>query len=192
MIKDSGTRRAFGSGDNAPVRDMGLNKGRFDLIPLDVMAAVMDDGVIGWIAQFEEVPDVSALYGAIEVFCEKAYGGNKNIMMLEVAKHFEEGCNKYGERNWQSGDGIPVWCFIDSALRHYVKWLDGQVDENHDRAVVWNLMCGIWTYTHKVYGISEAEVVIDNLPDHIEELTIPAENFDEIDLDNIDDLLPLE
>jgi hypothetical protein len=64
-------------------------------------------------------------------------------MLLEVAKHFEEGCAKYGENNWRKG--IPAYCYIDSALRHYIKYCRGDKDERHDRAFVWNIMCCIWT-----------------------------------------------
>lgn len=63
-------------------------------------------------------------------------------MFLEVAKHFEEGAKKYGENNWQRG--IPVHCYIDSAIRHYLKWLRGDKDEFHCRAFCWNVMCCIW------------------------------------------------
>ena len=68
-------------------------------------------------------------------------------MFLEVAKHFEEGCKKYGENNWQKG--IPTHCYIDSAVRHYLKYLRGDVDEPHDRAFCWNILCCIWTCMHK-------------------------------------------
>ena len=68
-------------------------------------------------------------------------------MLLEVSKHFEEGAKKYGEYNWQKG--IPVHCYIDSAVRHYLKWLREDDDEPHDRAFVWNILCCIWTCTHK-------------------------------------------
>jgi hypothetical protein len=63
-------------------------------------------------------------------------------MFLEVAKHFEEGAKKYGDNNWRKG--IPVYCYIDSALRHYLKWLRGDDDEPHDRAFVWNILCCVW------------------------------------------------
>ena len=68
-------------------------------------------------------------------------------MLLEVAKHFEEGAKKYGENNWQKG--IPPKCYIDSAVRHYLKWLRGDKDEPHDRAFVWNLMCCIWEVDYR-------------------------------------------
>jgi hypothetical protein len=68
-------------------------------------------------------------------------------MFLEVAIHFEEGAKKYGENNWQKG--IPVHCYIDSAVRHYLKFLRGDKDEPHDRAFCWNILCAIWTCKHK-------------------------------------------
>ena len=58
----------------------------------------------------------------------------------------EEGALKYGENNWQKG--IPESSYIDSAVRHYLKWLRGDDDEQHDRAFVWNIMCLIWTHEH--------------------------------------------
>lgn len=181
MITDSGNRRNFGTA----VRDMGAGKGRFDLMPLEVMAAFMSDPFVGYMAIAYDYDNVtnevnvnqSYLFDALDVFCTAAYKGNKNLMMLEVAKHFEEGCNKYGERNWQSGEGIPVWCYIDSAVRHYVKWLDGQTDESHARAVAWNVMCAIWTVTHCNFTPHEDEPVCEPIPD-------------EIDLNGFEDLLP--
>lgn len=68
-------------------------------------------------------------------------------MILEVSKHFEEGCKKYGERNWEKG--IPAHCYIDSAIRHYLKYLREDKDERHDRAFVWNLVCLLWTVTRR-------------------------------------------
>jgi hypothetical protein len=68
-------------------------------------------------------------------------------MFLEVAKHFEEGAKKYGDDNWRKG--IPARVYIDSAVRHYLKFLRGDTDEPHDRAFCWNILCCIWTCKHK-------------------------------------------
>ena len=68
-------------------------------------------------------------------------------MLLEVSKHMEEGAKKYGERNWEKA--LPVSCFIDSAVRHYLKLLRGDDDEPHDRAFCWNMLCCLWTIRHK-------------------------------------------
>jgi hypothetical protein len=88
--------------------------------------------------------DYRYLFGALSIanVCE-----NFPDMLLEVAKHFEEGCKKYGENNWQKG--IPVRCYVDSAIRHYLKHLRGDNDERHDRAFCWNVLCCIWTCKHK-------------------------------------------
>ena len=40
-------------------------------------------------------------------------------------------------------------CYIDSATRHYLKHLRGDTDERHDRAYIWNLICAMWTLSHK-------------------------------------------
>ena len=63
--------------------------------------------------------------------------------ILRVAKHFENGALKYDERNWEKG--IPVHSYIDSALRHLMKYLDGQNDEDHLCAAAWNCLCAMWT-----------------------------------------------
>lgn len=61
-------------------------------------------------------------------------------VLMRLAKHYENGCKKYGDRNWEKG--IPCHSFADSALRHLVKYLDGWDDEDHLIAAIWNL-CGL-------------------------------------------------
>lgn len=64
-------------------------------------------------------------------------------VMLRLSKHYEAGASKYKERNWEQG--IPCHSFADSALRHMFKYMDGQKDEDHLIAAIWNL-CGLaWT-----------------------------------------------
>lgn len=155
IIKDSGNRREFSSG---AVRDMQEGKGRCDLMPLEVVARFLDlyhspaaAAPIVSIAQFHNDGDMcntKYLYDSMYTFCMNAgYNLSHSTMFLEVAKHFEEGAKKYGENNWQKG--IPVNCYIDSAVRHYLKWLRGDKDEPHDRAFVWNLMCCIWEVDYR-------------------------------------------
>lgn len=95
-IKDSGQRRDFGTG---AVRDMAGGKGRFDLIPWEVIRA--------------------------------------------LAIHYQKGCEKYGDRNWEKG--IPVNSFLDSAMRHLAQVIDGRDDENHLIAALWNVSCAYQT-----------------------------------------------
>lgn len=60
-----------------------------------------------------------------------------------LAKHYEKGAAKYGDRNWEKGQPLSV--FLDSALRHTHRWATGQVDEDHLIAAIWNLMAAWWT-----------------------------------------------
>lgn len=141
-ILDSGNRRQFTTG---AVRDIQEGKGRCDLMPLDVIASILDDSVIASIYDYQSTGSRHHLAAALGAFTGKTVQ-DPNTMLLEVAKHFEEGAKKYGENNWQKG--IPTHCYIDSAVRHYLKWRRGDTDEQHGRACCWNLMCCIWTCEH--------------------------------------------
>lgn len=142
MIKDSGDRTEFGTG---AVRDMHEGKGRCDLMPLDVVTEVGDcwktwhKEIFTLIHSFQFSGDSEVLRTVIRWFGSYVWD-DPQTMLLEVAK-------KYGENNWQKG--IPVRCYIDSAVRHYLKWLRGDQDEPHDRAFCWNIICAIWTCKHK-------------------------------------------
>lgn len=142
-ILDSGERRQFETG---AVRDIQEGKGRCDLMPLEVLCKYFKKPIFGLLGMFLKDSNTAHLYECIRLF-SSYYGEETNTatdctIFLEVAKHFEEGAKKYGENNWQKG--LPVHCYIDSAVRHYLKWLRGDKDEPHDRAFVWNLLCCIW------------------------------------------------
>lgn len=142
-ILDSGDRHEFSTG---AVRDMREGKGRCDLMPLQVVSCLLNschkNQLLSYITLFVEDNNTNHLYNALREFSDVAYDGSADTMILEVAKHFEDGANKYGEHNWQKG--IPANCYIDSAVRHYLKWSRGDQDEPHDRAFVWNILCCIW------------------------------------------------
>jgi hypothetical protein len=59
--------------------------------------------------------------------------------LIEVAKVFEAGARKYNARNWEKG--IPLSRYMDSGLRHSLKWLRGDRDEPHLAMAIWNFMC---------------------------------------------------
>ena len=58
--------------------------------------------------------------------------------VLRLSKHYEQGATKYGRLNYQKG--IPVSSFMDSALRHIFKYLDGWDDEDHLAAAAFNVL----------------------------------------------------
>lgn len=161
MIKDSGNRTEFKSG---AVRDIQEGKGRCDLLPLDIIDLWCDDGLQGtlyYVGKYLKCKDNTDYFELIlNQFAEEhqakriAAGENVNNklysleeyrwnLVLELAKHFEEGAKKYGDRNWEKG--IPCDRYIDSAVRHYCKWRAEWDDEPHDRAFIWNVVCCEWT-----------------------------------------------
>jgi hypothetical protein len=141
-ILDSNTRREFITG---AVRDCAEGKGRCDLLPLGVVYALTNERTFMFIDLYITTGKVNHLYSIISDF--STHFGDLPSTLLEVSKHFEAGANKYAERNWEKG--IPLHCYIDSAVRHYLKWLRGDTDERHDRAFVWNILCAIWTHLNK-------------------------------------------
>ena len=139
-LPDSGERRQFGSG---AVRDIAQGKGRCDLMPLGVLGNRLEDNILCKIDEYLCTCRVSALWDAFATFSYERWD-HMSTTMLEVAKHFEDGAVKYGDRNWEKG--IPVHCYIDSAVRHYFKFRRGDQDEPHDRAFLWNILCAMWTH----------------------------------------------
>ena len=153
-ILDSGTRRDFGTG---ALRDMAEGKGRMDLLPWYTITEYMDDRCDvnekrHWILLNLQNAVLrhsleSSIQKVLVQFIDLAFNGDTYTAILEYAKHMEAGCKKYGDRNWESG--IPVSVYLDSALRHFIKYMRGDTDERHDRAMLWNLFCCLWTIRHK-------------------------------------------
>lgn len=146
-IRDSGNRTVFESG---AVRDIQEGKGRCDLLPLDVVAGFLcedkkPDQILSAIYLFQLDGDHRSLYSALDRFSERYFDDDKTLV-LETAIHYEEGAKKYDENNWKKG--IPVKRYIDSGVRHYLKFLRGDTDERHGRAFCWNMMGAIWTCKH--------------------------------------------
>lgn len=61
--------------------------------------------------------------------------------ILRISRHYEAGAKKYARLNYMKG--IPVSSFIDSALRHLMKYLDGWDDEDHLSAAAFNVLGAI-------------------------------------------------
>ena len=59
------------------------------------------------------------------------------VVLARDARHFENGSKKYGDRNWEKGQ--PLSRFLDSAMRHLNKYLEGHRDEDHLAAARWNI-----------------------------------------------------
>ncbi len=56
------------------------------------------------------------------------------------AKHLMEGAKKYTARNWMGAHSQEeLNRFVESAFTHFIKWLRGEVDEDHAAAVFFNI-----------------------------------------------------
>ena len=154
-IKDSGNRTKFETG---AVRDIQQGKGRFDLMPLDIMADLFWSHRHSTAKELVTISDIVANIDSfgrtgLSRYLMEAVDGyasmtKKDIfrLMLDVARHFENGALKYGVHNREKG--IPISRYIDSALRHLMKDLAGETDEDHAAAFIWNCMCAAWTMEH--------------------------------------------
>ena len=149
QLKDSGERRQFESG---AVRDIQGGKGRCDLLPLDIIGELLISesdnihNIFVALSEFMHDSDLNHIYSVIAWFCSY-HDWSLYQCILEVSKQYEDGANKYGEHNWEKG--IPVHCYLDSGIRHLLKFLAGYTDEPHDRAFIWNMLGLIWTHEHK-------------------------------------------
>lgn len=78
---------------------------------------------------------------------EKTGKGRMDLLpmcaLMRVARHMEDALNDHPERNWEKG--LPMHSFLDSALRHLFKYMDGWDDEDHLCSAAWNILCAMWT-----------------------------------------------
>jgi len=68
--------------------------------------------------------------------------GNPSLIptypLRRLAKHYENGAKKYGRHNWILGQ--PLSRYIDSMVRHTWAVQEGLADEDHESAVIWNMI----------------------------------------------------
>lgn len=85
--------------------------------------------------------------------------------LLRLAIHYEEGAKKYGDRNWEKGQPLSV--MIDSGMRHLLKYLDGQKDEDHLTAAAWNILGAMW--------MEEKHPELQDIPSRMEQDVVPGD-----------------
>lgn len=90
--------------------------------------------------------------------------------LLRVAHHMENALQDHEERNWEKG--MPIHCFMDSAMRHMFKYMDGWDDEDHLAAAASNILMAMWTEDHmasmqdipsQIGRIRDRMIVADNM-----------------------------
>jgi hypothetical protein len=94
--------------------------------------------------------------------------------LKRLAKHYEAGSKKYGDRNWEKGQ--PMSRYIDSLIRHAYCLLEGKRDEDHAAAIAWNALAYIHT---------EEMIERNNLPRELNDMPIyEKEIIDNSNCDN--------
>lgn len=178
----------FMTHDNGAIR-YSKNKGRFDLIPEDVLlrlietfnAMCMDDfdisiskiteecwsdnyilTIIRFVAYHYFPNDIKDKLSIIdEKELSDTFFSYLHIMLNELAIHFQKGAQIYGERNCQKG--LQMWSFKDSGRRHLAQYLTGYEDEPHHISVIWNMWMADWTVnntTTTTFTILEPEPTV--------------------------------
>jgi len=156
-ILDSGNRRQFNSG---AVRDMAENKGATYLLPLDIIseftAYIENDYklqnveftetlMFDRVYHFMQTGNNNLIFDLLIEFINKEYDSVETAI-IEYSCHCQNGMNKYGQYNWNKG--LPTHCFLDSGLRHGLKYFRQDQDEPHNRAFMWNFFGLLWTRKH--------------------------------------------
>lgn len=60
--------------------------------------------------------------------------------IIRLAEHYGKGAIKYSERNWEKASTVEEMArFKASAFRHFIQWFNGDRDEDHMSAVIFNL-----------------------------------------------------
>ena len=94
----------------------------------------------------------TAYYEKIELIHEMTFDDfieEFNLMLENLAKHYETGAKLYGVNNWKHG--IPIMeaekggCFLDSMRRHLKQYINGEQDEPHMISCIWNALGILWT-----------------------------------------------
>jgi len=85
------------------------------------------------------------------------------LFLILLAKHFERGGAKYEDRNWEKGQ--PMSTYLDSALRHLVKYTwYGADNEDHLVAAAWNLAAMVETRERAKLGVLPKELADVPIP----------------------------
>lgn len=74
-------------------------------------------------------------------------------LLTRFAVHLTKGAKKYSARNWEKANSQEeLDRFKESALRHMMQWLSGNIEEDHASAVMFNIM----GYETTLYKINKA------------------------------------
>jgi len=71
-------------------------------------------------------------------------------LLTRLAELYARGAVKYGDENWKKANSEEeAHRFKESAFRHFIQWIEGQEDEDHAIATVWNIFSYEWITKNK-------------------------------------------
>lgn len=71
-------------------------------------------------------------------------------LIKRLAELYARGAAKYGDSNWKlATNPQELQRFKQSAWRHFIQWQEGQDDEDHAAAVMWNIIAYEWHTKYK-------------------------------------------
>ena len=66
-------------------------------------------------------------------------------LLYRWAMLMERGMTKYGSRNWEKANSKEeLLRFKQSAFRHFIQWFQGEQDEDHAAAILFNINAFEW------------------------------------------------
>jgi len=82
-------------------------------------------------------------------------------MIKRWAELMTRGAEKYGRHNWKKADSKEeLDRFKSSAFRHFMQWIDGETNEDHAAAVMFNIACV--EYLKEKIDKNDTVVISDN------------------------------
>ena len=175
-MHDSGKRESFTGG---AVRDASEGKPSFRLISPFILSGLANVRVMKASSTTERavwrVVQSCARFRISKEPAELVFAFDEYVSYLgldpameRLSKWTELGAKKYSDRNWEKG--MPLWRTLDSLMRHCFKCLKNRNDEDHDAAILWNLMAAVH-YIGCVEAGSLTPDILEDLPDYREPLS---------------------
>lgn len=168
-LKDTGQRTVFDTGSSKEIVE---GRGKYNLLPHRALSDVLEIGrrqiylkdkpnlfsyimgEIGKVYRYDVVDlKIHSLAKIAKSFILEKYETEFEAIKA-LAILYEKGASKYEARDWEKGR--PMEVFIDSALRHLTQHLNGEIDEDHKTAFLWNIVSCIET----LYRFPELAVTI--------------------------------
>lgn len=87
-------------------------------------------------------------------------------MLKRLAELYARGAEKYGDNNWREADPgskVEMARFQASAFRHFMQWMNGEMDEDHASAIVFNVWAWEWVSNHS--DKASLQRWLDSLPE---------------------------